>query len=596
MEDRRNKTPAQERPAREVFQVLWSVCRNQKFRIFAILFTAAAAELAQSVITPLYYKQFVNTLTKAVQNPAVAKTLFWILGMIAGIRLLGLLLGFLKGKVNTTFQISVMSRLRIMAYENVLGHSYRFFTDSFTGSIVHKINDLSSSFENLADAIMLDIWTLLFSTVGVLTVVFLRDVWIGLIVSVWLVVTVIGNYIYAMRRLEHDYERAAKNTIAGGILSDGIANALNIKAFVRVPEEVSRFKKADEEFRTVQTYTWETGQRADLTRGLSILLLELSVMGLVLYRWSSGGFSVGDVVLFQSYIISLQGKTSNIGWVIRRIFTSVADAKEGVEILNRPHDVRDVRKAKALKVKRGEISFQEVNFNYNQTRTILKDFSLQIAPQEKIALVGSSGAGKSTVTKLLFRFYDVDGGKISIDGQNISKVTQDSLHEQIALVPQEPILFHRSLRENIGYGKRNATEGEIINAAMQAHCHEFIASLPQGYDTLVGERGIKLSGGERQRVAIARAILKNAPILILDEATSSLDSESEALIQDALRELMKNKTVIVIAHRLSTIMQMDRIVVMEDGHVADSGTHNELLKKTGTYQKLWSIQAGGFLQ
>jgi ATP-binding cassette subfamily B protein len=236
-----------------------------------------------------------------------------------------------------------------------------------------------------------------------------------------------------------------------------------------------------------------------------------------------------------------------------------------------------------------------VSFNFHKDTPVLKEFNLTIAGGEKIALVGPSGAGKTTVTKLLLRLYDVKGGGIKIDGQNIADVTQDSLRDAIAFVPQEPILFHRSLMENIRYGRRGASDAEVIEAAKKAHCHEFIDKLPQKYDTLVGERGIKLSGGERQRVAIARAILKNAPILVLDEATSSLDSESESLIQDALELLMHGKTVLVIAHRLSTIMKMDRIVVMENGSIVATGTHLELVNQHGLYQKLWSIQAGGFI-
>jgi ABC-type multidrug transport system fused ATPase/permease subunit len=266
-----------------------------------------------------------------------------------------------------------------------------------------------------------------------------------------------------------------------------------------------------------------------------------------------------------------------------------------VDILKEPHEVQDARRAKPLAVSRGAIGFSDVKFSYNQTRTVLKDFNLNIEAGEHVALVGPSGSGKSTVVKLLFRFYDLDKGKILIDGQKISGVTQESLRDQVSLVPQDPSLFHRSLKENIRYGKLDATDEEVVEAAKKAHSHDFISSLSQGYDTLVGERGIKLSGGERQRVAIARAILKDAPILVLDEATSSLDSESEMLIQDALKTLMKGKTSIVIAHRLSTIMQMDRIIVMQDGRIIDQGTHQELLKRQGMYKKLWEIQAGGFI-
>jgi ATP-binding cassette subfamily B protein len=257
--------------------------------------------------------------------------------------------------------------------------------------------------------------------------------------------------------------------------------------------------------------------------------------------------------------------------------------------------VVDKPKAREFKFKHGAIEFSKVGFTYKEGVDVLSDFSLNIKPGEKVALIGSSGGGKSTIVKLLFRFFDIQKGRISIDSQDISTVTQDSLRKNLSLVPQDPILFHRSLMENIRYGKPEASEEEVVEASRVAHCHEFISGFPQGYETLVGERGVKLSGGERQRVAIARAVLKNAPILVLDEATSSLDSESEMLIQDALKKLMKGKTVIVIAHRLSTIMQMDRIIVIDGGKIVEEGKHKELLKaQEGIYQKLWNIQAGGF--
>jgi ATP-binding cassette subfamily B protein len=265
--------------------------------------------------------------------------------------------------------------------------------------------------------------------------------------------------------------------------------------------------------------------------------------------------------------------------------------------LNTPHEIEDIKNAKQLKVTEGVVAFEDVSFYYHETRKIFENLNFNIERNQKIALVGPSGSGKSTIIKLLLRMHDISAGKISVDGQNISKVTQDSLWKNISLVPQDPILFHRSLLENIRYGKPEATEEEVRQAARLAHCDEFISAFPEKYETHVGERGVKLSGGERQRVAIARAILRNAPILVLDEATSSLDSESESLIQDALNNLMKNKTVIVIAHRLSTIMKMDRIIVLESGKIVEEGTHEELVKKPkGLYKKLWKFQAGGFIE
>lgn len=305
--------------------------------------------------------------------------------------------------------------------------------------------------------------------------------------------------------------------------------------------------------------------------------------------------TIGDFVLIQSYLMTVFDRLVMINHQLRRVYDAFADAGAMAYILELPHQIADKKKAKALQVTEGAIAFSDVEFHFHADRPILQHFNLAIRAGERVALVGPSGAGKSTITKLLLRFHDVNSGEVLIDGQNIAHVKQDSLREAVSYVPQEPVLFHRTLMENIRYGRRDATDEEVIAAAKQAHCHEFISKLPLGYDTYVGERGVKLSGGERQRVAIARALLKGAPILLLDEATSSLDSESEALIQDALSVLMKGKTVIVIAHRLSTILSMDRIIVIEGGQVVAEGTHQELLSQGGLYQKLWNIQAGGFL-
>jgi ATP-binding cassette subfamily B protein len=312
--------------------------------------------------------------------------------------------------------------------------------------------------------------------------------------------------------------------------------------------------------------------------------------------WSNGLLSIGDFVLIQSYLIIIFNKLWGFGRVIRHFYEHLADAEEMTEILDTPHDITDIKHAKELVVKKGKIEFVGVNFYYHKTRKVIDRLDLKIKPGERIALIGPSGAGKSTIMKLLLRQYDVTSGKILIDGQHISKVTQASLWQNISLVPQDPVLFHRTLIENIRYGNPDANKEEVLAASKLAHCHEFINEFPDAYETYVGERGVKLSGGERQRVAIARAMLRGAPILVLDEATSSLDSESEMFIQDALDKLMKKKTVIVIAHRLSTIMKVDRILVIDQGKIVESGTHKELLgKKKGIYKKLWKLQAGGFL-
>jgi ATP-binding cassette subfamily B protein len=328
-----------------------------------------------------------------------------------------------------------------------------------------------------------------------------------------------------------------------------------------------------------------------------MVLVEFLIFYVGLRYWQQGIFHVGDFVFIQAYVLTTFNNVWGFSRYLKSFYENMADANEMTEILLEPYDVKDIKGAKDLAVSKAEVEFQNITYAYNQKNSIFKDFSVKIEPAEKVAVIGPSGGGKSTFVKLLLRFYDLKSGKILIDGQNISQVTQKSLRENIALVPQEPILFHRSVMENIRYAKPDASDEEVYRAAKLANADEFISGFPEGYQTLVGERGIKLSGGERQRVAIARAILKNAPILLLDEATSSLDSESEKLIQDALKNLIKDKTTIVIAHRLSTVMQMDRIIVLENGKITEQGKHKELLRlEKGTYQRLWNIQAGGFSQ
>jgi len=311
--------------------------------------------------------------------------------------------------------------------------------------------------------------------------------------------------------------------------------------------------------------------------------------------WLAGLISTGTVVLTQTYMVIIFDRMWDLGNSLTKFMKSAADMQEMVDIFEVKLDIADPKHPEKIRMGEGHVVFSDMTFSYPNGKEVFSGFNLDIKPGERIGLVGQSGAGKSTVTKLLLRFTDVTAGSITIDGQDIRAVTQDDLRNIISYVPQEPVLFHRTLRENIAYGKPNATLEEIQEAARRAHAAEFISELELGYDTYVGERGVKLSGGERQRIAIARAILKDAPVLMLDEATSSLDSHSEALIQDAFNELMKGKTTIVIAHRLSTIQKMDRIIVLENGRIIEEGTHAELLaQKNGSYKDMWDLQAGGF--
>ena len=353
---------------------------------------------------------------------------------------------------------------------------------------------------------------------------------------------------------------------------------------VTAREEEYRFKKLIRSMVQMENF-----------RRISLVLLGSGMAALVAYGWSREWITVGEAATISSLCMMLTGTTWMLGSGIVQLVDEAGYITDALNITTRPHDVKDGINAPYIAVNKGAIAFERVHFGF-PGKTIFSDLSVAINPGEKIALVGPSGAGKSTFIALLLRLFDLEGGRILIDGQDISGVTQDSLRRNIAVIPQDTSLFHRSLMENIRYGRLDATDEEVMEAARKANAHDFIATLPQGYDTLVGERGIRLSGGQRQRIAIARAILKNAPVLILDEATSALDSQSERLIQQALATLMENKTVIAIAHRLSTIAHMDRILVFDHGKIVEQGRHDALIRdKYGLYAKLWAMQSGGFI-
>jgi ATP-binding cassette subfamily B protein len=381
------------------------------------------------------------------------------------------------------------------------------------------------------------------------------------------------------------------------VLADTVTNQNNVELFTHYKEEVNNFDAVTEDQRKITVKSWNIHMGLDAIQGFFSIVIEFAVLYFAIVYWQMGFLTVGSFVLIQLYIVGLSGQLWGFARIIRDFYEGYADSKEMIEIMKLPYEIKDTPTAKDVVVSEGNILFENVNFSFNETRSVLSNLNVSIKAGEKVALVGASGAGKTTFVRLLLRFYDVTSGHIKIDGNNIQHIKLDSLRKNISLVPQDPLLFHRTIKENIRYGKADATDAEVEEAAKLAHCNEFIDDLPNKYDTYVGERGIKLSGGERQRVAIARAILKNSPILILDEATSSLDSHSESLIQDALDTLMKGKTTIVIAHRLSTIRKMDRIIVMQDGSVLEQGSHELLIKKEGSlYRKLWDLQAGGFIK
>ncbi len=559
------------------------------FLAFAGVIGVQAADLA----APWYLKEFFNVLASQTPGAAVVGQLLGIIVIVALIWLASWAMRRLQDFSIIFLESRVMTNLFSDAFEYLLGHSYNFFTSNFAGSLTHRVSKFARAFEVMFDAIVIQFFPTFLFVCGAVAVLYIRHPVLGIALGAWSILFMTFQIYVAKLRQPVRAARAEADTRITGTLADAISNHPTIMLFSGVRHEHGLFKGVVNTWRKATLRSWLADNWIWSGIGFFMIVIEVILLWVATVYWGKGLLTIGDFVLIQAYLMTTFDRLVSINRELRRFYDALADSSEMVYILEQKHDVQDAPGAVPLKVAEGEIEFRDVQFSFGAA-PLLAGLNLKIQPKEKVGLVGPSGAGKSTITKLLLRMFEIKGGSIAIDEQEISRVTQDSLRDAIAFVPQEPVLFHRPLMENIRYGRRGATDEEVIEASKKAHCHEFISLLNQGYGTFVGERGIKLSGGERQRVAIARAILKNAPILLLDEATSSLDSESEALIQDALETLMKDKTVIVIAHRLSTIMKMDRIIVLEKGNVVAEGTHRELLEDKGLYQKLWKIQAGGF--
>jgi len=582
--------------SKETLALYWRFLKKYKISLFLVIFGTIISSVS-SVTVPLYLKKFVDLLADRSDVMSTLISLYKIFWVIVALRFVQFASRRTVMVSDSYFCSKTMSDLANFSFAYLHRHSFNFFNNNFVGSLVKRVNRFVRSFESLNDRLIFNVSEMLLEISIVLGVLFYRNLYLGLALLVWILLYVVISIFYNRYRIRYDILRSSADSAVSGVLADTITNHTNVKLFNGYNKEQNYFKDTQANFAKLQLFSWYLDSAFDGFQAFFAFLLEAILMYIGIKLWQVNKFSAGDLMLIQAYIITVVQNIWNFGRVIRNIYSDLSEAGEMTEILITTHEIRDIPTAKDLLIKNGEINFSDVDFNYHETRSILRSFNLVISSGEKVALVGPSGAGKSTLLKLLLRMHDVSGGKVLIDGQNISKVTQDSLWKNISLVPQDPVLFHRTLRENIRYGRFDATDFEVEEAARLAHCHEFIMELENGYDTYVGERGVKLSGGERQRVAIARAILKNAPILLLDEATSSLDSESEHFIQAALKNLMKGKTVIIIAHRLSTIMSADRILVLDRGEIVKSGSHAQLLKKKkGLYKKLWDLQAGGFIK
>jgi len=491
----------------------------------------------------------------------------------------------------------VRPELQNKAFSWLTNQSLNFHANTFAGALVNKVSKFTTSYNALTDNFVLVILRMVTNVVIATAIIAYYSWQIALAMAIWTVIFTIINIVLTRRRMKFSKAAAAADTILTAHLADSLGNISAVKAFgSEAQEEASHSQKAYERARR-KYLAWMEGLKNDATLGIMMSLLQFGILILSIHAVMTHAINIGVLLLVQVYVTQLVTELWGLSNLSRTLEQALSDGEEMVELFQEETTVVDPKKPQKIAIKKGQIDFSDVIFTHDgSTDSLFSNFNLSIKPGEKIGLVGHSGSGKTTLTRLLLRFSDVDHGQISIDKQNIASVKQADLRRHIAYVPQEPVLFHRSLRENIAYGNPEATLQQVQEAARLAHAAEFIEQLPDGYETLVGERGVKLSGGQRQRIAIARAILKDAPIIVLDEATSALDSESEKLIQAALKKLMQGRTTIVIAHRLSTIQKMDRIVVMHNGEIVEQGSHNDLLAQQGAYAKLWQHQSGGFIE
>ena len=583
--------------SKEIFRLFWKTSEPYKHRRNLAIFFAMLTLVVTIFVGPLIIAQLLSIIQHNQLHDA--KNLWTLIALYSVSGLWSSVIGWrLVLYLVWTFETAMQRDLYAQCFNKLTNQTLFFHSNKFGGSLVSQTNKLVGAVESFWDTIIWSVLPLVVSLVGSIIILSTLLWQYALFLLIFSIVFSIVVYYGSKPMAKLTKKEAKSSNKLNGQLADVISNVLAVKS--------SGAEATEQKFFTKTVNSWRNSS-LDVMRGFlkvstiysSInMVIKIGAITFAVYAAQNNLVSVASVYLIITYTGSVAHELWNMNGIMRNYNRIIGNANDMVEILQTPTTLIDKSNSK-LKVTNGEISMDKVTFTHDEGQgdTLFHDFSLDIKPGEKIGLVGASGSGKTTLTKLLLRFADIDSGKITIDGQDISEVTQASLRAKIAYVPQEPLLFHRSVRENIAYGRPDATDAEIEEAAKKAGAYDFIVGLKDGFDTMVGERGTKLSGGQRQRVAIARAILKDAPILVLDEATSALDSESEALIQKSLETLMENRTSIVIAHRLSTIAKLDRIIVLKNGKIVEDGSHDELInKKRGVYAKLWARQSGGFIE
>ncbi len=560
---------------------------HKKWAIFAVVVMIIASGVSASS------SYLFKLIIEAVERGDLHSALFWGLlfpVIIFFIQATYRLSGYATANLTTRINKTTIDKLHIY----LLSHSHSYYINRFAGSIVNKIRNVTGALEEIIPDIIFGHLNVFVGFLVTFFLIFSVDVksavlFLGLIVVLF----------YINKSLAPEKQRLAKvnaevGTVLQGRTVDLLSNMSVARQYAKRDYELIELRKLTTSKYFVSLENWIYTEKLLLINTFILFVFSFCMFWLLVTKWGEGLISTGDFIMVIALVSNISSSLLFIGRAFNAMARTVGELKEGLEDLLVDYEIVDNFQAKPLIIENGKIEWRNVNFRFDDNQ-VFSDFNLEIPAGQRVGLVGSSGAGKTTFVSLLLRQHELNSGQILLDDQNIGIVTQDSLREAIAVVPQEPALFHRTIRENIAYGNIDATMEEIIDVAKKANAHEFIEKLPHGYGTLVGERGIKLSGGQKQRVAIARAMLKNAPILILDEATSALDSESEVMIQQALHKLMEGKTVVAIAHRLSTLREMDRIIVLENGRIIEDGNHETLKIQAGVYAKLWNHQSGGFI-
>jgi ATP-binding cassette subfamily B protein len=577
---------------KQTLRVYFDASKKHRFTL-ALCFLTPVGVLLTSIIAPYISSHILATLAKGQQQSIKQ---FVLLAIV-------LLFGVLANRIGMTrlmlLQAETMADLHDLVFVRLHKRGARYYSNTISGKVISDAIDFVSSYSNLMNSLFITGLGFFVTIFFGLLIVWITSWQIGIFLTLFVSVIVVWTVKESMQRSRLRSQRLRASKALTAHLSDTLVNAVTVKTFSNTDYEIKRSRKLNHHLEKLRIHDWQWTTRSGNNRIALVVTMQLTLLLLLMYLSKSNPAILATGIFAFTYILTISNKLFDLNTMTRQVEEAFLQASPITSMLGEEIEVKDIPGANYLLVKQGSIKFKNVKFDYKESvkdDVIFEDLNLDIAPGERIGLVGPSGGGKSTFTRLLLRFEDIQDGEITIDEQNIANVTQSSLRKNIAYVPQEPLLFHRTLGENIRYGNIDASENEVRSVAKKAHAQDFIEKLPNGYETLVGERGVKLSGGQRQRVAIARAMLKNAHILVLDEATSALDSESEGLIQDALWKLMEGRTAIVIAHRLSTIQRMDRIIVMDNGKIVEQGSHKDLIQLKGRYADLWRHQSGGFLE